>query len=87
MPELWSSVAALEFLSVTYPFSKPLDNYHVHEETTADATKPVLTVLPAVENISEVWTFYLRVSHAYGTAVWEDRTDFIVISNPWQNTS
>lgn len=27
---------------------------HVHDETTADATRPDLTVLPAVLNISEV---------------------------------
>lgn len=34
----------------------------VHEETTADATRPDLTVLPAVLNISEVWDslLYLR---------------------------
>lgn len=31
---------------------------HVHELTTADATKPVLTVRPAVLNISEVWTSF-----------------------------
>lgn len=35
---------------------------HVHDETTADATRPDLTVLPAVLNISEVWDslLYLR---------------------------
>jgi len=27
---------------------------HVHEETTAEATRPVFTVRPAVENISDV---------------------------------
>lgn len=29
---------------------------HVQLETTAAATRPDLTVLPAVENASEVWT-------------------------------
>ena len=28
----------------------------VHEETTAEATRPDLTLRPAVENISEVWS-------------------------------
>jgi len=31
---------------------------HVHEETTAEATSPVFTVRPAVENISDVWTSF-----------------------------
>ena len=33
--------------------------YQVHELTTAEATKPDLTVRPAVENISEVCTSLL----------------------------
>jgi hypothetical protein len=32
---------------------------HVQEETTAEATRPDLTVRPAVLNISEVWTSWL----------------------------
>ena len=45
----------------------PIANYtyHVHELTTALATSPVFTVLPAVENISLVCTsfWYLFSSH------------------------
>lgn len=35
----------------------PVTN-QVQDETTADATRPVFTVRPAVENISEVWTSF-----------------------------
>ena len=31
---------------------------HVHEDTTAEATRPVLTVRPAVLNISDVCTSF-----------------------------
>lgn len=44
----------------------------VQEETTADATRPDLTVLPAVLNISEVWDslLYLRCTTHSLETVW-----------------
>jgi hypothetical protein len=35
----------------------PVTN-QVQDETTAEATRPVFTVRPAVENVSEVWTSF-----------------------------
>jgi hypothetical protein len=41
---------------------------HVQEETTADATRPDLTVLPAVLNISDVWSSLLYLLRIHVTS-------------------
>jgi len=43
---------------------------HVHEETTADATSPDFTVLPAVLNISEVWSSLLYLLSTQVTRIY-----------------
>lgn len=42
---------------------------HVQEETTALATSPDLTVLPAVLNISDVWTSELYLLRTYVVSI------------------
>ena len=48
---------------------------HVHDETTADATSPDFTVLPAVLNISEVWSSLLYLFRTQVTSI------YFIISN------